>query len=130
MMTYKADVIDLHEDVEEEVGLRINGLKLTCFISACAFPITLGKRYQVSLTPIVWGDYLLTALPEGTSCSITKVGVGYAYEINGKLNRDRLEIGNLAFRDDAFLKGFGSLDGQIVRWKIDRIEVEFISELD
>ncbi|MGE3320500.1 MAG: hypothetical protein AB7I18_14515 [Candidatus Berkiella sp.] len=125
-MTYTAEVIRLNDDIEEEVVLRINGVELTCFASVCPYPIVERATYEVALIPVVFDDYSVREMSKDTHTSLVKVGNGFAYELVGELAGGLLDIGCISLEDDVLLRDYGYLNGKIIAWMIDRIDVEFM----
>ena len=121
---YRAEVVELGEDVEEEVVLSIRGMHLVCFAGVCPYVIQKGQRYPVLLSLMVFGDYDLEAIEE-TTPGLTRRGSGFAYELRGWIQGDALDAG-IVFRDDVFLSEYGYLDGRFVSMKVDRIDAEFL----
>ncbi|ESS47795.1 hypothetical protein L665_03773 [Ralstonia solanacearum SD54] len=39
-----------------------------------------------------------------------------------------MDAGGIVFEDDVLLSDFGYLEGKMIAWKIDRIDVEFLSD--
>ena len=125
-MIYTAEVIRLDDDVEEEVVLRINGVELTCFASVCPYPIEEGATYQVALTPVVFDDYSIREMSADALPTLVKIGGGFAYEVVGELATAQLDAGCISLEDDVLLRDYGYLNGKMVVWKVDRIDVEFL----
>lgn len=126
-MIYEALVLRVDDDIEEEVILRIGGIELACFASVCPYNIEVGLSYPVELRPMVFDDYNVSELPDGTPPSIDRVGTGFAYVITGKLSGSCLESGGLVIEDEVLQRDFGYLEGKVIAMKIDRIDVEFLS---
>lgn len=127
-MIYQAQVIKLNEDIEEEVDLQINGVKLNCFASICPYAIEEGKSYPVKLELIVLDDYEVKESLNDTGPAFVQIGKGFAYLVQGRLNGTELEAGGLVFEDEVFQTDFGYLDGKMVTIRADRIGVEFLEE--
>ncbi|WP_197737413.1 hypothetical protein [Methylomonas rhizoryzae] len=126
-MIYEALVLCVDEDIEEEVMLRIDDIELAGFASVCPYNIEVGLSYPVELHPVVFDDYSVNALPDGTLPSIDRVGTGFAYVITGKLSGSCLESGGLVIEDEMLQRNFSYLEGKMVAMKIDRMDVEFLS---
>lgn len=126
-MIYSAEVVHLSDDIEEEVILRINGIDITCFASVCPFRISEGATYQVALTPVVFGDYCVCEASEGSDPSLVSVNKGFSYDVIGKLTGGRLDARGIVLEDDILLRDYGYLDQKVVVWRVDRIDVEFLS---
>lgn len=126
-MIYKALVLRVDDDIEEEVRIRIGDIELACFAGVCPYNIEAGLSYPVELRPVVFGDYSVTELLDGTPASIDRVGTGFAYIITGRLSGSCLESVELVIEDDVLQRDFGYLEGKIIAMKIDRMDVEFLS---
>ena len=126
-MIYSAEVMRLSNDVEEEVDLRINGVNITCFISICPFQIREHAIYKVALTPFIFDDYFICEASKESVPSLVKVKTDFSYEVIGELTDNRLNAGCIVLEDDILLSDYGYLDGKMVLWMVDRIDVEFIS---
>ncbi|MFV8602808.1 hypothetical protein ACNRDG_00635 [Ralstonia pseudosolanacearum] len=126
-MKYLTKIERLSDDVEEEVVLRINGVELICFATVCPYKIEEGASYQVELTAQVFNEYQVSELGEEASPSIAQIGDSFSHVIAGRLRGNRLDAGGIVFEDDVLLSDFGYLEGKMIAWKIDRIDVEFLS---
>lgn len=126
-MIYQALVLHVDEDIEEEVLLRIGGVEITCFASVCPYKVEVGLSYPVELHSVVFDDYSVTALPDETQPTVTRVGTGFAYVITGKLSGGYLETGDLVIEDEVLQRDFGYLDKKMIAMKVDRVDVEFLS---
>lgn len=127
-MIYSAEVVRLSNDIEEEVELCINGVNITCFVSVCPFQIHEHAIYKVALTPLIFDDYFICEVPNEKLPSLVKVKTDYSYAVVGELIGNRLDAGCIVLEDDTLLSDYGYLDGKMVLWKVDRIDVEFISD--
>lgn len=125
-MEYKAKVLRLNEDVEEEVLLQIGEWKILCFAGLCPYPIHEGMEYVVDLSFVVLDDYEVKELPDTSSPAILNTGKGFVTELVGKLEGSRLRLGELEFEDDILLSDYGYLDGKSVSVRADRISAEFL----
>jgi hypothetical protein len=125
-MNYLAQIKRLSDDVEEVV-LRINGVELTCFTTACPYKIEEGVSYQVELTAQVFNEYLVSEIAEEASPSIVQIGDSFFHVITGRLSGNRLNASGIVFEDDVLLHDFGYFEGKMIAWKVDRIDAEFLS---
>lgn len=126
MNIYKALVTQLNENVEEEVSLIINGIELTCFAGICPYEIHVGKEYNVLLDLMIFNDYCVNKA-DFMSKKISRIERGFSYLLTGKLDGSVIDCG-IQFNDEILLSDFGYLDGQFIQLKVDRIDVEFLSE--
>jgi len=125
-MNYTAQIKRLSDDVEEEVVLRINGIELTCFATGCPYKIEEKGSYPVAITAQVLNDYLVKERDEGVDPSILKINNGFSHLITGRLTSNCLDAGGIVFEDDMLLSDFSYLDGKMISWTVDRIDVEFL----
>lgn len=126
-MIYRAQVVGLDDDIEELVTLQINGVILNCFASVCPYPIEKGRTYPVRLQLVVLGNDEVVELADPKDLGFVEIGVGFGYQIHGRLDGMRLIAGGLVFEDEALQVDFGHLDGKFVMVKVDRIDVEFLA---
>jgi hypothetical protein len=123
-MIYSAKIENTGKDVEEEVSVLVEGVQLTCFASCCPYEIEIGKVYQVDLIPMVFDDYIVQEVDD-LNTSIQRIGDTYSYLVIGKLLDGKLSCGSISFFDEEFLSRFGFLDGKMVSWVIDRLDISF-----
>lgn len=126
VVSYRAKVIRLNDNVEEEVLLQIGEWKIPCFAGICPYRICEGMEYLVDLSLLVLDEYEVKELPSGSSPAILSDGEGFGAELIGKINGNRLCVGELEFEDDILLSDYGYLDGKSVSVRADRIDVEFL----
>ena len=128
-ITYSAKIQHVDEDVEGVVLLSINGIDLLCFgYGSLPYGAKEGDIFQVQLTPMSFNDYLVKELKENTPPSIARVGDTLVYIVSGILRKNSLEACGIVFEDDVLLEEFGFLEGKIISWEIDRIDVEFLDQ--
>ncbi len=125
-MSYLAKIKRLSDNIEEEVVLSIDAIDLTCFAALCPYEIEVEASYQVELSAQVFNEYIVHELEEGVSSSIVQIGDGFSHLISGRLNGPYLDACGILFEDDVLLSDFGYLEGKMVMWKVDRIDVEFL----
>jgi hypothetical protein len=121
---YNAKIKRIHDNVEEEVTLLIQGLELVCFASHCPYPIKEGATYPVSLSLEVLHSYEVTEAKVSVP-SMKRIDQTFSHVVTGKLDGMTLDAG-LVFQDEIFLSDFGYLDGKMISVKIDRIDAEFV----
>lgn len=127
-MIYQAQVVKLNEDIEEEVVLQINDVRLNCFASVCPYAIEEGKSYPVQLELVVLDDYEMNESPSGAGSAFVRVAKSFAYLVRGRLNGMSLEADGLVFEDSVLQTDFGYLNGKMVTMRVDRIGVEFLEK--
>lgn len=126
MNKYNALVKKIDDDVEEEVTLSLNGFEVTCFAGVCPYQIEEGKEYPVSFELMIFDDYHVNESKEEMP-SLERVGSSFSYWIIGKLEGGIVNS-SIPFEDEILLSDYGYLDGKYIRLKIDRIDVEFLTE--
>lgn len=124
-MIYSVLVDAICPEIEEEVSIVVCGQRLTCFATYLPYQLEVGRTYRVELLPMVFDDYLV----QEVSCaepSIVREGVGYSYNIIGELRDGCLHCGELTFCDEVLLANFGFLEGKLILWRIDRLDILFV----
>lgn len=128
-MNYSAQILHLGDDIEEEVLLRIGDLAITCFVTQCPFRVETGKSYVVELEAQIFDDYLIREIKGDCSPSIVRGGSGFSCILRGWLIDGCLDAGDVRFYDGVLLSEFGQLNGKMVEWAVDRIDVSFLSPM-
>jgi hypothetical protein len=126
-VNYTAKLLRVNTEIEEEVLLQIGGWELLCFAGICPYPIREGQEYSVALSFVVLDDYEVRESSCDLQPCVRSMGSGFAAELVGRLNGNRLSVGPIEFEDDVLLSDYGYLDGKLVRVKADRISAEFLS---
>ena len=125
-MKYSAMVVDLDEDVEEVVQLRVEGFLITCFSSLCPYQISKGLLCSVNLQLMVFDDYKIELCHEFGEYGFRRMGEGLGYVVCGRVNGNKLEVGSIEFEDDVLMRDYWFYDGKCVLIKVDRIDAEFL----
>ncbi|WP_330961310.1 hypothetical protein [Photobacterium sp. 53610] len=126
MNKYNALVKTIDDAVEEEVTLSLNGFEITCFIGICPYQLQEGKEYPVSFELMIFDDYLVEESHEIRS-SLERIDNSFSYWITGKLEGGTI-CSLISFEDEVLLSDFFYLDGEFIRLKANRIDVEFLTE--
>lgn len=122
MITYNVKVIGLNPDVEEEVTLEVNGIKVTCFAGICPYALALGQKYPVTFEML---DFELSEQKSSEETSLKRIGSTYAHELRGKLCGDT--INSIIKVSDRFLaSNYAYLDGKYICLNVERLDVEFL----
>lgn len=130
-MKYLARIESVSDGIEGEVSLSINGLKLVCFgYSSLPYGARAGEAYDVELFPVVLGEYIVCEICGDKCGSIVRIGNTFSYFLNGRLDAGCLDVGGVVFEDEVLLSDFGYLDGKMISWKVDRIDVDFMEDLE
>jgi len=124
-MIYPALVESFDSVIEEEVTVVIAGQRLTCFANYAPYLLEAGKVYPVELSCMVFEDYSVEEVADQVP-AIIRTGNAYAYRIIGELVDDCLRSCGLEFQDEVLLSDFGFLEGRVVSWKIDRLDIRFL----
>ncbi|MDR5773606.1 MULTISPECIES: hypothetical protein [unclassified Caballeronia] len=119
-----AIVEDIGEDVEEEVTLRINDVRLVCFMGYSPYQVEKGKTYPVDINLEFFNEVELLESNDSRP-SLSQIANSFAYTVTGLLHDDVLDAG-VKFREQRFLSDYGYMTGKMVSVKVDRIDVEFL----
>jgi hypothetical protein len=123
---YNARIIQISDVVEGEIDITVCGFNLNCF---CNNPPELPKENsscEVELIPMVFGKYIVKKAPPGAIPQVIKEGNSFAYSIFGVLQKSQIIVDHLIFEDDYLIAEFGYLEGELVEWHVDRIDVDFL----
>ncbi|WNC09823.1 hypothetical protein [Pseudomonas coleopterorum] len=124
-MIYSALVDGINSEIEEEVTIVICGQRLTCFASYLPYQLEIGKVYRAELLPMVFGEYIIQEISHVTP-SVLREGPGYSYRFIGELRDGCLCCVGLTFCDEIFLADFGFLEGKLISWRVDRLDISFV----
>ncbi|MEK9139310.1 MAG: hypothetical protein AAB393_19495 [Bacteroidota bacterium] len=122
---YLATILDLDDDVEEEVLLRIEGHDIVCFASVAPYALQEGQVCPVILELQVFDQYEVTA-SESAVAGFDRIGHGFGYRITGRLYGDALDAG-IVFHNEMF-RTFGLLQDRFVTVVVNRIDAQFLEE--
>jgi hypothetical protein len=124
-MTYSVLIKDINQDIEGEVTLVVNGLELTCFSNMPPSLNSIGTECEIEFLPMVFGEYDVHEVPDTSGPLVQRVGNSFSYVVSGLLNEGAIDAGPVTFEDEVLQSEFGYLDGKMVAWKIDRLDVDF-----
>ncbi|BFG79433.1 hypothetical protein PTKU46_74660 [Paraburkholderia terrae] len=124
-MTYSAFIKDISQDIEGEVTLLVNGLELTCFSNMPPPSNSIGTECEIEFLPMVFGDYDVHEVPDTSASLMQRIGNSFSYLVSGRLNEGVIDAGAVTFEDEILGSEFGYLDGKMVTWKIERLDVDF-----
>ncbi len=128
-MSYLAELITESESNEMKVTLRVNDIVLTCFAIVCPIKRKQGGFYKVDLMPEMFNEYDLREVDAAVTPSILQSGKDFSCVVIGKLENGAISVSGIKFEDTLLLSDFGYLDGKMVEWEIDRLDVEFLEEV-
>lgn len=123
-MIYSVLVEAVSSEIEEEVSISVCGHRLICFASYLPYSLEVGRIYPAEFLPMIFNDYLVKEVSD-VEPAVVREGEGYSYQIIGELKSGCLEVGELSFCDEHLLADFGFLEGRMVSWKIDRLDILF-----
>jgi hypothetical protein len=124
-MIYSARVVRIGGVVEEEVLLRVLGYELLCFLAASSDAVEVGCSYLIEFDLVIFDEFSVVEVDDGSVASIEPVGDGFSYLITGRLNDGKLAAGKLVFEDDALRDSFSYLNGKMISLRVDRLDVIF-----
>jgi hypothetical protein len=124
-MIYSAFLKKISEEVEGEVTLLVNGLELTCFANMPPKLSMTGQECSVEFMPMIFDDYEVKEISASSTPAIQRIGNSFSYVVSGRLLNGSLDGDAISFDDEILESEFGYLDGKMIAWKIDRLDVEF-----
>jgi hypothetical protein len=122
-------VRSINFDIEGEVDVVVGDVQLTCFANSIPSEIRIGSFYEVEFYPIVFDEYFVEDAGE-VGESLGRCGEEYSYKVVGRLKEGCVSCGELMFYDEFLAEEFGFLDGKMVSWVIDRVDVRFVKEIE
>lgn len=111
--------IDPH--VEEELTLRVGDHSVVCF--NVGGDVEVGRSYEVELHLLEW--HRMRPAHELALPTLTRLDGAFRYDVVGRLRGGVVDAGVLLV-DDAFATEAAWLDGKMVHFEVDRIDVEVI----
>lgn len=124
-MIYSVLVDGVNPEIEEEVTIVVGGQRLTCFASYLPYQLEVGRVYRAELLPMVFDEYIIQEVSH-VAPSVLREGSGYSNRIIGELRDGCLCCSGLTFCDEIFLVDFGLLEGKLISWRIDRLDISFV----
>lgn len=124
-MIYSVLVDGINSEIEEEVSIVVCGQRLTCFASYLPYQLEVGRVYRAELLPIVFDEYIVQEISHVTP-SVLREGPGYSYRIIGELKSGCLCCSGLTFCDEILLADYGFLEGKLISWRVDRLDILFV----
>ncbi|MBT2342328.1 MULTISPECIES: hypothetical protein [Pseudomonas] len=124
-MIYSVLLDGVNSEVEEEVSIVVCGQRLTCFASYLPYQLEVGRVYRAELLPMVFDEYIVQEVSHVTPL-VLREGSGYSYSIIGELKDGCLCCSGLTFCDEILLADFGFLEGKLISWRVDRLDILFV----
>lgn len=114
-------VESIDPDTDEEITLRAGDVRLVCFHFGGGLDV--GRSYLVELTLLDW--HRMRPAHELALPSLTRRDDGFGYDVVGRLSGSVVDAG-MPLVDEAFATECAWLDGKMVHFEVDRIDVEVI----
>ncbi len=124
-MIYSALVKDINQEIEGEVTLQVNGFEMVCFSNMPPAMDAIGTVRPIELMPMVFGEYEVKEISALSTPAVERIGDSFSYLVSGKLSAGKVDAGVVSFEDDMLNSEFGYLDGKMITWKIERLDVDF-----
>jgi hypothetical protein len=125
LMSYKATVIGLDDQIDELVLLDIEGRHLICFAAICPYKIELNRCYEVEFYINIFDTLCFEQVNDNTSESIQNTE-GFRYLITGKLHDGAIVSGGVKYKEDSDFSDIKHLEGRALRINVDRLDVNFL----
>lgn len=123
-----AKLIKLDENIEESRVLKIGETVIETFDSYGKFyPLSEGKNYEVRLQLVQFDPVPPTQVNDSYK-NVEQINNTFEYFLCGNLVDGKFYVGDIVF-DDNYLKTFSNFNNSTIKHKVDRIIVEFISEV-
>jgi hypothetical protein len=128
MITQNALLIRREDQDNDQCLIGIGEVEaLQCFAPTCPFEQEEDEAYDVRLTPRVFGAYDVALADPGAEPGIEQLPGkdGYVHRLTGVLAGDTLQAAGVLVQDARLRHDFAHLDGKIVTWTVDRIDIAF-----
>lgn len=123
-MMFKAKLIKVSEFDEQEVILEINCMQFICCAIFCPYKIRVGSYYNIELDVQFISEPKIKEL-QHEEFGADKIGLGYQYNLKGKLCGDVLDLGVLKLK----IKELGEFfwyDGKFIEVMVHGIWASFL----
>lgn len=125
-MRILAKIERVSEDVEGEVSISIGDMNLVCFgYSSLPQGAGAGDFYVVEVIPVIFGDYCVREMCIDEEVGFFQINNNFSYYFNGRLSKGCLSVRGVSFEDEFLMSNFGYLDGKMISWRVDRIDLDF-----
>jgi len=122
-MIHRATVEGISESVEEEAVIRVDGVRLTVFVTDWRLDAAIGATSRVELS--LWAaDGIEIAAVDGP-VAVERLGETFGYRVVFKVQWTILQS-VVEFTVESFAQDYAFLDGKQVVCVADRINAEFI----
>ncbi|GAA0110537.1 MULTISPECIES: hypothetical protein [Clostridium] len=125
-MKYVAFIKQVNCDIEEEVTIKIGDIVLTGFANICPYPIEEERSYPVSIGFTILDEFEIVEQQEQKK-QFSRIGNTFVYEISGLLTEQGLLDANILIEDEVF-EDYSYMYGKYVKFKVDRISLEFLED--
>jgi len=112
---------------EMDVTLRVGELRVRCFAVIAPAPLAVGEVYRVAFTASV-DEPRITEVPDEVVPSLRHTGAAYGYRGAGRIVGDALDADGVIIEEIWRPGDFAYLDGKMVTFELDRLDVEFLSD--
>ena len=120
-----AKIINLDDNVEEEVLIKINGVDLVAFITYSPYLIEIDHEYSVEI--VLFADDVDIKENNQEEKCLVRDGETFAYTVKGFLNQmGQLDVGFLI--EDEIFDDYEYLYEKYITLKVDRIDLEFVDK--
>jgi hypothetical protein len=125
-LKYVAFIKQVNCDIEEEVTIKIGDIVLTGFANICPYPIEEERSYPVSIGFTILDEFEIVEQQEQKK-QFSRIGNTFVYEISGLLTEQGLLDANILIEDEVF-EDYSYMYGKYVKFKVDRISLEFLED--
>jgi hypothetical protein len=123
MIVNNAKYISRNENIEEEINLEIEGVRISGFTMGVPYKLKVGAVYPVNLELTIFDDEIEEL--HATKYGVENIGGGFAHHLYGKLDKDILRLGSFEIQDEQLLR-FSKFDGKFIHLIVNRIMVELL----
>lgn len=110
-------------ELENIFMIDVDDYNLEVFIPSLSHAINYDIVYAVDIEAEVFDEYVVEESEE--TPMLRKIDDSLKYEIIGLLMDGSIKVNRWTFEDEFLKSDFGYLDGKIVKWKVDRLNLYF-----
>ncbi|MDR2940783.1 MAG: hypothetical protein LBV08_10785 [Clostridiales bacterium] len=128
-MTYSVQVKGFNKNIEEEILVQIDNVRLSCFVTNWGIDIEVNKFYDADIGVTILDDLKIYQQTDHI-VGFEQINDTFAYFIYGKFDFDSRTIDAGAViefdQDEVDLSDYSYLDGKYISAKVDRITLAFV----
>ena len=128
-MMNRVKIVNFDENIEELVDVCLDGKIITCYAQYSNHILEKNSFWNAKFYGENFHEIIIKKEEYGRCNGLYRLGNNFAYDAVGYLNEGQLNCGDVVFEEDFLLSDFYYLNGQIVYWRIERLEIDFVEKI-